>query len=627
MITWDGAIVTSTDNGATWAGEFAVPFSPAYSADVQQNDGAGQLTLICGSQGSMVASTDGGANWSTSTLFPREELLGVSVYDGNRALTCGTGGTIRYTTDAGASWLTGATGTTVTLWDVEWADALLAYAVGDYGTVLATTDAGANWTDLTSGPRHSYADVTFASPTHGYAVGDKGAYAISTDTGESWAHSKLNPIDDLMAVEFADWANGWIAGQRNGASSVVWATTDGGANWADQTIGAGGVRTLSFPDGLNGYAAGDGGVQRTTDAGVTWTPTASIGSAEGAYFFDATHGFVGSSSDLLETTDAGGSWSAVFGTGLSHPHTVDFPTATHGYAADGWGTIARTTDGGAAWTPYFLPNSAWVSDMHFPTATDGYAVGFSGSVWVSMHATTDGGNSWDDIAATAEVGQWLRGVYFLDSQEGVVVGDGGAILKTTTGGVTAVQLSGLSATVPAGGGSVRLSWSTSFESGHDGFHVYRARQRGAAYERMTANMVRGRSPYEWTDRSVRSGFTYWYEVGAIDVRGHEDRYGPVRVTVPGVDVAEGLRGVRPNPSGGRAEVVFALASRRRVSLTVYNVNGRRVRQLTDEVREPGTNRVEWDGRDESGRVLGAGVFLVRLSGDGLEETEKVVRLR
>jgi hypothetical protein len=39
------------------------------------------------------------------------------------------------------------------------------------------------------------------------------------------------------------------------------------------------------------------------------------------------------------------------------------------------------------------------------------------------------------------------------------------------------------------------------------------------------------------------------------------------------------------------------------------------------------NQVVWDGADDSGRRLPAGIYFIRLESDGFKETEKVILLR
>jgi FG-GAP-like repeat/FlgD Ig-like domain len=84
---------------------------------------------------------------------------------------------------------------------------------------------------------------------------------------------------------------------------------------------------------------------------------------------------------------------------------------------------------------------------------------------------------------------------------------------------------------------------------------------------------------------------------------------------------------RPNPSRGNVGFVFALPGAARMTIEVFDIAGRRVRQLADRTFAPGEHHLSWDGRDEEGSPIGAGVFFVRARGAGLEVERKFVRLR
>ena len=68
----------------------------------------------------------------------------------------------------------------------------------------------------------------------------------------------------------------------------------------------------------------------------------------------------------------------------------------------------------------------------------------------------------------------------------------------------------------------------------------------------------------------------------------------------------------PNPFRNTAALGFAIAKAGPVDLSVYSVDGRRVRDLVRDTREPGVYRLSWDGRDNSGQVARAGLYFVRL---------------
>jgi hypothetical protein len=67
----------------------------------------------------------------------------------------------------------------------------------------------------------------------------------------------------------------------------------------------------------------------------------------------------------------------------------------------------------------------------------------------------------------------------------------------------------------------------------------------------------------------------------------------------------------PNPFNPVTTLRFSLAEKGRVSVTVYDVDGRRVRVLVDEEREAGPHDLTWDGKNDAGQGLASGVYFVR----------------
>jgi hypothetical protein len=86
---------------------------------------------------------------------------------------------------------------------------------------------------------------------------------------------------------------------------------------------------------------------------------------------------------------------------------------------------------------------------------------------------------------------------------------------------------------------------------------------------------------------------------------------------------------RPNPvrTGTLPAVIpFSLEHGALVTLGVYDVEGRQVRSLIREWRAQGSNEVNWDGRDDYGRALPAGVYLYRLETSGFQSVRRLVFL-
>ena len=96
------------------------------------------------------------------------------------------------------------------------------------------------------------------------------------------------------------------------------------------------------------------------------------------------------------------------------------------------------------------------------------------------------------------------------------------------------------------------------------------------------------------------------------------------------DAVEGpsLRPNRPNPFNPETTIAFDLATAGRVSIRVFDITGRLVRDLIpQEEYRRGTHVVSWDGRDGQGRQVPAGIYFYRIEAGEWSETRKMVVVR
>jgi flagellar hook assembly protein FlgD len=78
----------------------------------------------------------------------------------------------------------------------------------------------------------------------------------------------------------------------------------------------------------------------------------------------------------------------------------------------------------------------------------------------------------------------------------------------------------------------------------------------------------------------------------------------------------------PNPFNPSTRIRYHLATRAQLSLHVYDVAGLRVRTLVETVQPAGTYVVVWDGTDDAGRRLSAGVYICRFESNPLERRDE-----
>ena len=83
----------------------------------------------------------------------------------------------------------------------------------------------------------------------------------------------------------------------------------------------------------------------------------------------------------------------------------------------------------------------------------------------------------------------------------------------------------------------------------------------------------------------------------------------------------------PNPFNPTTTLSYSIKDASNVSLTIYDVAGRQVRQLVNERREPGAYNVVWDGRNDTGTTVPSGVYFYKLVAGSFTDTKKMTMLK
>ncbi|NNE43820.1 MAG: hypothetical protein HKN12_06410 [Gemmatimonadetes bacterium] len=109
--------------------------------------------------------------------------------------------------------------------------------------------------------------------------------------------------------------------------------------------------------------------------------------------------------------------------------------------------------------------------------------------------------------------------------------------------------------------------------------------------------------------------------------------GTVSVPLPGAPPPSAgtpswsLGPVRPQPGLRTQTLVLRTPGPMTADISVHNVVGHRVRTLHRGMIPAGDRELAWDGRDERGRRVGAGMYWIRVSDGRTTVTRKSVRLR
>ncbi len=125
--------------------------------------------------------------------------------------------------------------------------------------------------------------------------------------------------------------------------------------------------------------------------------------------------------------------------------------------------------------------------------------------------------------------------------------------------------------------------------------------------------------YKFTSTGV---FYIFIDSFGTNTFGHWTAVG--RMNCPNLAVGDGLPSDRlalgapaPNPFRTTTLIPFALPQRSAVQVRLLDLQGRMVRSLADGEFPAGQHQLRWDGRDDQGQLVRAGVYFVKLvSGDG-----------
>ncbi len=267
--------------------------------------------------------------------------------------------------------------------------------------LMMTTDGGSSWSNITGMANHNGASH-FVNENFGFlTVNDFNLKVYkTTDGGQNWTVTDLEDYDFTpTCIRFYDELKGIICGDNQ-----ILVTSDGGVNWAEvyDDSFTNSYRDIEFRNEDEVYICGE----------------------------DCTSSFV------IKSEDGGNSWNYLYAT--NHIEVEDI------YLYDqntvflvGYDAILKSTDGGESFieTTISNQNEIFFYSIYFPSEEIGFAVGHG--QYETIVKSTDGGETWNAINSNSTSN--LNAVHFFDENIGLVFGDNGVVLKTTTGGVTGFE--------------------------------------------------------------------------------------------------------------------------------------------------------------------------------------------
>jgi hypothetical protein len=83
----------------------------------------------------------------------------------------------------------------------------------------------------------------------------------------------------------------------------------------------------------------------------------------------------------------------------------------------------------------------------------------------------------------------------------------------------------------------------------------------------------------------------------------------------------------PNPFNSSTTIAFSLPRAGLVRISIYDIGGRLVKVLADEIFNAGPNRIIWNGRNDNGYEVASGLYFCRFETDGLKDVKQLTLIR
>jgi len=185
----------------------------------------------------------------------------------------------------------------------------------------------------------------------------------------------------------------------------------------------------------------------------------------------------------------------------------------------------------------------------------------------------------------------------------------------------------------AGDRQVKLTWITASETDNDHYYLLRSTDDNASsFTRVSNDIPATNSPngstYQYVDRQVTTGITYYYKLVDVDINGNETVHQTVAEATPyfmvnPVEITEyALHANYPNPFNPTTSIIFDLPVASSVSLTVSDILGREVATLVNGNRSAGRHLVTFDASE-----LASGIYFYRIDAEDFYAVKKMVLVK
>lgn len=171
---------------------------------------------------------------------------------------------------------------------------------------------------------------------------------------------------------------------------------------------------------------------------------------------------------------------------------------------------------------------------------------------------------------------------------------------------------------------VKLNWITASEINNAGFEIQR-KDENSDYKKIGYvkgnNNTTSNSHYSFEDKSLTTG-KYSYRLKQIDNNGNYEYFELNNKVEVGTPNKFSLSQNYPNPFNPVTKINYAVGVAGQVTIKVYDLTGKEVKVLVNEVKAPGFYTVDFSGIN-----LSSGVYIYKINAKNFTDTKKMTLIK
>ncbi len=403
-------------------------------------------------------------------------------------------------------------------------------------------------------------------------------FSVEQLPAQYWRIQNLPTSSTIFSVKTVNHLVAWMCGS-NGA---VLRTSDGGNTWAHPD-------TIPFP-------LPDNYIIEALDANTAFLSRTSI-------FLPETY--------IYRTTDGGGTWYRVFTQANGFINGIAMFNHQNGIAVGdpvaGYWTIVKSTDGGLTWNR--LPTSP--PQIGTESGLSGSIDKMDTTIWFGTTANHIYKVTQSGIVTVIPTPSRAVSVAFKTPLVGIFSSTNGSMHRTTDGGTTWLP------TAPIGTGA------TSVAAWHLGFFA----KSGTEIRASVDNGLTWNSPFSYTFSGSamsfnRSDIAAGYVVGSSVAARFFSIIESVEQISSEIPERFELQQNYPNPVNPTTTIEFAVTQQGMVKLAIFDILGREVTTLVNEVKPAGTYKATLDASR-----FASGAYFYKLRAGSFVQTKRMLLVK